>query len=99
MSTDTGGRYAESHRQCMTIAALAGATIGMSTLSLAATMGSCPARMHMVRQAYESTPEGPKKAEIAANYNDANHARKAHDMPGCLASIERGGDQIRPLTA
>ena len=76
------------------IAALAGATIGMSTLSLAATM-ACSARMHMVRQAWESMPEGPKKAEIAANYNDANHARKAHDMPGCRASIEKAEAAIK----
>jgi hypothetical protein len=77
------------------IAALAGATFGMSTLSLAATMGSCSARMHMVRQTWESMPEGPKKAEIAANYNDANHAQKAHDMAGCLASIEKAEAAIK----
>ena len=77
------------------ITALAGATFGMSTLSLSATMGSCSARMHMVQQAWESMPEGPKKAEIAANYNDANHARKAHDMAGCLASIEKAEAAIK----
>jgi hypothetical protein len=39
--------------------------------------------MHMVRQAWQSMPEGPKKAEITAYYNEANHARKARDMAGC----------------
>jgi hypothetical protein len=49
----------------------------------------------MVQQAWESMPEGPKKAEIAANYNDVDHARKAHDMAGCLASIEKAEAAIK----
>jgi hypothetical protein len=69
------------------IAALAGAVFGMPSLSLAA--GSCSARMQMVKQTWGKMPDSPKKAEIAAYYNDANHARKAHDEQGCLTSINK----------
>jgi hypothetical protein len=77
------------------IAALAGAMFGTPTFSLAAAAGSCSARMHMVQQAWQKMPEGPKKDEIAAHYNDANHARKAHDMGGCLTNIEKAEVAIK----
>jgi hypothetical protein len=77
------------------IAALAGATFGTSILSLAATNRSCSIRMHMVWQAWQKMPDGAKKDEIAADYNDANHALKAHDMPGCLTSIDKAEAAIK----
>ena len=77
------------------IAALAGGMFGTPTFSLAATAGSCSARMHMVQQGWQKMPEGPKKNEIAAYYNEANHARKAHDMGGCLTSIEKAEMAIK----
>jgi hypothetical protein len=67
------------------IAALAGATFGMSTLSSGCTWFGRPGRA--CRKA--------RKAEIAANYNDANHAQKAHDMAGCLTSIEKAEAAIK----
>lgn len=77
------------------IAVLAGSMFGTSVLSLAAATRSCSARMHMVRQAWEKMPEGAKKDEIAADYNDANHALKAHDLQGCFASIEKAEAAIK----
>lgn len=77
------------------IAALAGAAFETSIFSLAATNRSCSAGMRMVRQAWQKMPEGAKKDEIAADYNDANHALKAHDMRGCLTSIDKAEIAIK----
>jgi hypothetical protein len=77
------------------IAALAGATFGTSILPLAAATKSCSARMNMVKEAWQKMPEGAKKDEIASDYNDANHALKAHDMRGCLTNIEKAEAAIK----
>ena len=69
------------------IAACAGA-FGASVPSPAVAAGSCSARMHAVRQAYEQMPEGATKVAVANAYNDANHARKAGNTHGCLSSVE-----------
>ena len=55
--------------------------------TLAATK-SCTSRLQMVRQAREKIPEGVKKNEIVADYNEADHALKFPERRGCRASIE-----------
>jgi hypothetical protein len=49
----------------------------------------------MVRQAWQKIPEGAKKGEIAADYNDAKRALNAHNMRGCPMSIERAEAAIK----
>jgi hypothetical protein len=44
----------------------------------------------MVRQAREKIPEGVKKNEIVADYNEADHALKFPERRGCRARIETG---------
>ncbi|HVV92052.1 MAG TPA: hypothetical protein VHD15_01415 [Hyphomicrobiales bacterium] len=72
---------------------VAGATfLGAAAPTLAATRHmarspSCSARLAAIRAAWERMPASDTKNQVAAAYNQANHARQAGDQRGCLAAV------------
>jgi hypothetical protein len=48
---------------------------------------SCSARMHQIRLAWERMPASDTKNQVAAAYNQANHARQAGNEAACQAAI------------
>jgi hypothetical protein len=48
---------------------------------------SCTARMNQIRLAWERMPASETKNQVAAAYNEANHARKAGNEVACQAAI------------
>jgi hypothetical protein len=55
----------------------------------AAPRMSCAAQLRAVRAAWEQMPASDTKNQVAAAYNEANHARRAGDERGCLAAISQ----------
>jgi hypothetical protein len=48
---------------------------------------SCSARMSEIRRAWEQMPASDTKNQVAAAYNQANHARQAGNEAACQAAI------------